>query len=61
MWEIARKFSFTQRLWPKIKLNYNFILDFKIKKDVESFHERHGLKGFMIAPTAIINGIGQSI
>lgn len=28
---------------------------------VKSFKELHGMNGFMIAPTAIINGIGQSI
>lgn len=28
---------------------------------VESFEKVHGMKGFMIAPTAIINGLGQSI
>ena len=28
---------------------------------VKSFQETHGFNGFMIAPTAIINGLGQSI
>ena len=28
--------------------------------DVPPFIEKHGLKGFMIAPTAIIRGVGRS-
>ncbi len=31
------------------------------KLKVASFEKTHGFKGFMIAPTAIINGLGQSI
>ena len=31
-----------------------------IISDVSSFQERHGLKPFMIAPTAIIRGVGKS-
>lgn len=29
--------------------------------EVDTFEKVHGLKAFMIAPTAIINGLGQSI
>ena len=29
--------------------------------EVDSFEKVHGLKGFMIAPTAIISGLGQTL
>ncbi|KAL4460293.1 hypothetical protein ABPG74_000044 [Tetrahymena malaccensis] len=32
-----------------------------MRLQVDEFEKQHGLKGFMIAPTAIINGLGQTI
>jgi len=32
-----------------------------VRIDVQGFYERHQMKGFMIAPTAIIAGLGMSI
>lgn len=31
-----------------------------VRIDEPSFHEKHGLKPFMIAPTAIIRGVGRT-